>query len=143
MTGSYLDFYRDKLLESSPWVDRVGKFNNQDLRLRWKHNLSFTYTEGVWSGTVSQSYMDGYTSYIWPSGVTQAGGNVDSYTRYNLSGTYKGFKNTSINFGVTNLLNTAPPFSVHHSDEVSGTSWDPRIADPRGRSVFANVTMNF
>ena len=143
ITGSYLDFYRDKLLESSPWVDRVGKFNNQDLRLRWKHNLSFTYTEGVWSGTVSQSYMDGYTSYIWPSGVTQAGGNVDSYTRYNLSGTYKGFKNTSINFGVTNLLNTAPPFSVHHSDEVSGTSWDPRIADPRGRSVFANVTMNF
>lgn len=143
LNGSYLDTHKDRLLDNQPWVERVGRFSNQDLRLRWKHNLAFTYSQGPWSGTVSQSYSTGHDAYIWPTGVTQPGGKVDSYTRYNLSGSYSGIKNLTLNAGVRNLLNTDPPFSVHHSDEVSGTSWDPRVADPRGRSFFVNATYKF
>lgn len=143
MTGSYLDTHKDRLLDNQPWVERVGRFSNQDLRLRWKHNLGFSYAQGPWTGTVSQSYSSGYDAYIWPTGVTQPGGKVESYVRYNLTGSYTGIKNLSINGGIRNLLNTDPPFSIHHSDEVSGTSWDPRIADPRGRSFFVNMTYKF
>lgn len=143
LAGSYLDLYKEKLLATSPWTDRVGKFSNQDLHLRWKHNLSFTYSERNWSGTVAQSYIDGYDAYVWPTGVTQPGGKVDSYIRYNITGSYSGFKNAKVNFGINNLFNVDPPFSVHHSDEVSGTSWDPRVGDPRGRSYFVNVTYKF
>ena len=143
LSGSYLDSYKDRLFESRPWTEWVGKFNNQDLRLRWKHNLAFTYARGAWSTTLSQSYVSGYTAYVWPTGVTQPGGKVDSYVRYNLSGSYTGIKNLTLNAGVRNLLNTDPPFSIHHSDEVSGTSWDPRVGDPRGRAFFLNATYKF
>lgn len=143
LNGSYLDTHKDRLLDNQPWVERVGQWSSQDLRLRWKHNLAFSYSLGDWSGTLSQSFVTGYKAYVWPTGVTQPGGEVDSYTRYNLSGSYSGIKNLSINAGIRNLLNTDPPFSVHHSDEVSGTSWDPRVGDPRGRSFFVNMTYKF
>lgn len=143
LNGSYLDSHKERLLENQPWVERVGRFNNQDLRLRWKHTLSFGYSQGPWSGTLSQTYSSGYDAYVWPTGVTQPGGKVDSYIRYNLSGSYSGIKGLTLNAGVRNLLNTDPPFSVHHSDEVSGTSWDPRVADPRGRSLFVSATYKF
>ncbi len=143
LAGSYLDTHKDRLLETQAWTERVGKFNNQDLRLRWKHTLSFGYTRGPWSATLSQSYVSGYTAYVWPTGVTQPGGKVDSYTRYNLSGSYTGIKNLTVNAGIRNLLNTDPPFSIHHSDEVSGTSWDPRVGDPRGRAFFLNASYKF
>jgi iron complex outermembrane receptor protein len=131
------------LFDNQPWVERVGRFSSQDLRLRWKHNLAFSYSQGDWSGTLSQSYSTGHTAYVWPTGVTQPGGEVDSYVRYNLTGSYTGIKNLTVNAGIRNLLNTDPPFSIHHSDEVSGTSWDPRVADPRGRAFFANLTYKF
>ncbi len=143
MTGSYLDTHKERLFDNQPWVERVGRWSSQDLRLRWKHNLAFTYGRGDWSGTLSQSYVSGHKAYVWSTGVTQPGGEVDSYVRYNLSGSYTGIKNLSVNAGIRNLLNTDPPFSIHHSDEVSGTSWDPRVGDPRGRSFFVNMTYKF
>lgn len=145
MTGSYLDSHKDRLLDNQPWAERVGRFSNQDLRLRWKHNLAFTYSQGEWSGSLAQSYVSGHTAYVWPGPnfVTQPGGKVNEYVRYNLSATYKGFKDMSINGGIRNLLNTDPPFSIHHSDEVSGTSWDPRVGDPRGRAFYVNLTYKF
>lgn len=143
LTGSYLDSHKDRLLDNQPWVERVGRFSNQDLRLRWKHTLAFSYSRGDWSGSLSQTFSTGHQAYVWPTGVTQPGGKVDSYTRYNLSTSYTGIKNLTVNGGIRNLLNTDPPFSIHHSDEVSGTSWDPRVGDPRGRSFFVNATYKF
>lgn len=143
LTGSLLDSYKDRLLPTDPWQQRVGKWSSDALRLQWRHNLGFTYTQGPWSGTLAQSYIDGHDAYVTDTGVTQPGGKVDSYIRYNFSASYTGFKNTTINFGVRNLLNTDPPFSIHNSDEVSGTSWDPRVGDPRGRAYFINATYKF
>jgi iron complex outermembrane recepter protein len=141
--GAYLDTHKDRLFDNQPWVEWVGRFSNQDLRLRWKHSLAFTYSQGAWSATTSQSYSRGHDAYVWPTGVTQPGGKVEDYIRYNLSASYSGFKSLTLNAGIRNLFNTDPPYSIHHSDEVSGTSWDPRVGDPRGRSFYLNATYKF
>ncbi len=144
LAGSYLSSYKSRLFETDPWVDTVGKYSEDSLRLRWKHNLSVTYAQGPWSGTLAQSYIDGHEAYVWEdTNVTQPGGKVDSYIRYNVSASYTGLKNATINIGINNLLNTNPPISIHHPDYVGGTSWDPRVGDPRGRSYFANITYKF
>jgi iron complex outermembrane receptor protein len=144
LQGSYTNSFEQQLLPISPMEELVGKFGVNDLFLRWKHNATFTYVEGPWSGTLTQTYKTGYKDQL-PLGAVPPGFNPDvgSYTLYHLSASYKGFKNTSLTVGVKNLLNTNPPFSAHNVDDVAGTGWDSRVGDPRGRSVSFNVNYKF
>ena len=46
--------------------------------------------------------------------------------------------------GVRNLLNAEPPFSaVYDTNTGAGSDWEPRIADPRGRSYTLRVEYKF
>ncbi|MBC7918411.1 MAG: TonB-dependent receptor [Rhodoferax sp.] len=151
LDGSYLDSYKSRYSESDPWTERVGKFGDAsfgwDLKPKWKHTARITWSQGNWSATGSQSYVAGYDAEVdgFGSGVTPPGAQskVDSYTLYNLSATYTGFKNMRITGGIKNLLDTAPPFSGHNVDNVSGAGWDARVGDPRGRAFTLNVNYKF
>jgi iron complex outermembrane receptor protein len=69
---------------------------------------------------------------------------VASYTTYNLSATYTGIKNLTVTALVKNLLDKDPPFAVaYDSNFGSGSSWEPRVADPRGRSFVLNLEYKF
>jgi iron complex outermembrane receptor protein len=46
--------------------------------------------------------------------------------------------------GIKNLFNTDPPFTVaYDSSSGAGSSWEPRVADPRGRSYTLRVEYRF
>ncbi|WP_349740813.1 TonB-dependent receptor [Roseateles cavernae] len=142
--GTYMDSYKTRTLESQPYVDMVGKFSSRDLYMRWKHNASLSYTRGPWSGTVSQTYSDGYEDDV--SGRTMPSTfnpKVKAYLRHNLSTSYEGFKNTTITLGIKNLFNRDPSFSAHHPDNVAGAGWDARVGDPRGRALTAAISHKF
>jgi iron complex outermembrane recepter protein len=147
LDGTYIDSFRTRLIAGDPWEELVGKYNQTDLQLRWKHQLRFTYTQGPWSGTLIQNYKSGYKDEAPESlgGVSPKGfkPDVDSYTLYNLSANYAWSKTLSLTAGIKNLLNTNPPFSAHNIDEVSGAGWDGRVGDPRGRSYSFNVNYKF
>ncbi|MFN8959591.1 MAG: hypothetical protein ACK5XI_15830, partial [Hyphomonadaceae bacterium] len=69
---------------------------------------------------------------------------VESYTTYNTTVTYRGIKNMVITGGIKNLLNEDPPFTLNYdSDLGSGSSWDPRVADPRGRAFTLSLEYEF
>jgi iron complex outermembrane receptor protein len=69
---------------------------------------------------------------------------VKPYSIYGVSLSYRGIKNTTIVAGVKNLFNTDPPFSaVYDTNTGAGSSWEPRIADPRGRSYTLRVDYKF
>ena len=144
LDGTYLDSHRSRIFASQPFVETVGQWNSRDLFVRWKHQLGFTYTQGVWSGTVSQSFTDGYKDQV-PAGTVPPGFDPDvaSYTVYNLSATYTGFKNVSLTAGVKNLFDRDPPFTAHNLDFAAGAGWDPRVADPRGRAFTLRVNYKF
>jgi iron complex outermembrane receptor protein len=144
LQGTYTDSFKQQLLPISPMQELVGEFGVHDLFLRWKHNASFTYTTGPWSGTLTQTYKSGYKDEAL-LGVAPPGFNPDvsSYTLYHVSASYKGFKNTTLTFGIKNLFDTAPPFSAHNVDDVAGAGWDSRVGDPRGRSFLVNVNYKF
>ncbi len=142
--GTYIDSFRSRIFANQVFTETVGRYNSRDLFVRWKHQARFTYTEGPWSGTFSQSYTAGYLDEI-PAGVVPPGFNpyVKAYIVYNASATYTGFKNLTISGGIKNLLNTYPPFTAHNVDFAAGAGWDPRVADPRGRAFTARVTYRF
>ncbi|MBC7942128.1 MAG: TonB-dependent receptor [Chitinophagaceae bacterium] len=142
--GTYIDSHRSRIFSSQPYVETVGQWSSRDLFLRWKHQASVTFGNGPWSGTLSQSFTQGYLDER-PVGVVPPGFNpkVDSYITYGLSGAYSGIKNLTVSAGIKNLLDTDPPFTAHNLDFAAGAGWDPRVADPRGRAYTLRVNYKF
>lgn len=151
LDGTYIDSYKSRQYTTDPWTELAGRFGDStfgyDLKLRWKHTLMVTYTQGPWSTTLTQNFKSGYRQEEdgFGSGVVPAGKpqDVDSYTLYNLTATYTGIRNLSLTAGVRNLFNTSPPFSAHNVDNVAGAGWDARVGDPRGRSYVLGVNYKF
>jgi iron complex outermembrane receptor protein len=142
--GTYIDSHRSRIFSSAPYVESVGQWSSRDLFVRWKHQAQFTYVHGPWSATMTQSYTSGYKDEV-PSGVVPPGFNPDvkSYTVYGLSASYTGIKNLKLTAGIKNLFDTDPPFTAHNLDFAAGAGWDPRVADPRGRSFTLSVNYKF
>ena len=148
--GSYLDTYKTKALASLPYTDNlVGEYVRYvSLPIRWKHTLSVGYEHGNWQHNLSQLYRHGYKDEL-PPGIENGDvpaawdPDVDSYTTYNYNVTYRGFEDLRLSFGIKNLLDTDPPFTAHQNDFAAGAGWEPRIADPRGRSYTFLVEYKF
>jgi len=142
--GTYIDSHRARIFASQPYVETVGQWNSRDLFVRWKHQAQFTYSEGTWSTTVSQSFTNGYKDEV-PAGAVPPGfnPNVKSYTTYGASVSYTGIKNLRLTAGIKNIFDTDPPFTAHNLDFAAGAGWDPRVADPRGRAFTFLASYKF
>jgi iron complex outermembrane receptor protein len=152
LEGSYLLEKKSRLLTSSTFgPSEVGLFTrSSELGLRWKHSAFATYKVGDWGGTLRQQYSSGYAGYI-PPGV--ANGTVSppnyspfvkAYTLYHANVAYTGIKNLTLIGGIKNLLNTDPPFALAYDTNTgAGSSWEPRVADPRGRSFVVSAEYKF
>ena len=97
---------------------------------------------------LAQNFSTGYADQLPDGGKCDAAAGLQSatwasYTTYNLSATYTGFKNFTLTGSLINLLNTDPPFTAHNVDEVVGAGWDPRVADPRGRTFPSARKLQF
>jgi len=152
MEISYLLEKKSRLLTSTPFgQSEVARFTRaDDLGIRWKHSAFVTYRLGDWSGTVSQLYRSKYAGYV-PPGVANGSVTpsqwdpvVKPYSIYNLSATYTGIPNLSLTAGVKNVLDTDPPFANSYDTNTgSGSSWEPRVADPRGRAYVLILEYKF
>ncbi len=149
--STYLE-KKSRILTSSPWgPSEIGVFSRTgDLGLKWKHTLSGAYRTGDWVSTLTQIYRSGYTDAVLPGvangSITPANwkSEVDAYVTYNASVTYTGIKNLGLTLGIKNLFDKDPPFTaVYDSDTGAGSSWEPRVADPRGRSITMNASYKF
>mgnify|MGYP003352988123 CR=1 FL=1 len=57
---------------------------------------------------------------------------------FDASLTYKGYKNTTLRFGINNLFNRDPSFNPG-----SAIGYDSAIGDPRGRYIYGSVSYRF
>jgi iron complex outermembrane receptor protein len=144
LDGTYIDSFRSRIFATQAYTEFAGQWSSRDLFPRWKHNAYVTYESGRWSTTLWQRYTAGYKDER-PVGTVPPGFDpkVDDYVTYDLSVTYTGFRNTTLTFGIKNLLDEDPPFTAHNLDFSAGAGWDPRVADPRGRAYTARVTYRF
>ncbi|MFM7395940.1 MAG: TonB-dependent receptor plug domain-containing protein [Gammaproteobacteria bacterium] len=143
---------RSRIAPSLPFGrSEIGLFTFAgDLGLDWKHNAYFTFTRGDWSASISQIYRSSYLNQELP-GVTAGIVSppnldrfVDTYITYNASVTWKGFDGLTVTAGIKNLLNEDPPFAItYDSNFGSGSSWEPRVADPRNRSFTLLMEYKF
>lgn len=147
LDGTWTDSYKFAEVDGQPYKEYVGEFFTRDLYLRWKHAATFSVSRGDWNVLLSNNFASGYKDQLpnagkgpLPAGFDP---DVSSYTRFGLSTTYTGFRNTKLTVGVQNLFDRDPPFTAHNVDDVVGAGWDPRVADPRGRAFTFNVQYKF
>lgn len=148
LDGTYLLDKREKLLPNLPYTDLVGIFTfTGDLGLRWKHNAFISYRNDDWNVTFTQIFRNGYRNFALPASATRPDYNprVEDYIIYNLSLSYTGFApGLRLTAGVRNLFDTDPPFAItYDSNTGAGSSWEPRVADPRGRSFTMAAEVRF
>jgi iron complex outermembrane receptor protein len=152
MEGTYLLRKREKLTPTAAWgPSQIGIYTTAgDLGLRWKHSAFVTWTDETWTLSLSQIFRNGYANQVLPGiangTVTRPDFNyrVENYITYNMSIGMRVNEDFTMTLGVRNLFNTDPPFAItYDSNTGSGSSWEPRVADPRGRSFTFQVKADF
>jgi iron complex outermembrane receptor protein len=153
LDGTMLRAKKERVVQSVPYgPSQIGVFSFAgDLGLKWKHNAFVNYQRGDWAFSLSQIFRNGYTNQALPGVATGAvvppnvEPKVDDYITYNVSATYQGLiEGLKITGGVRNLLDEDPPFAItYDSNFGSGSSWEPRVADPRGRAFTLLVEYEF
>jgi iron complex outermembrane receptor protein len=137
---------REQLVEGTPMVQYVGQWTNTTLYLPWKASLTSSYKTPDLTTTLTANYSGSY----WDEDHTTFTNvaefqhrKVSKYVTFNLVGTYTGVKNLSLSAGLINLFDRNPPFTWHDVDNAVGTGWDPRVADPRGRTLTMSASYKF
>jgi iron complex outermembrane receptor protein len=153
LDGTYLIKKKEKLTEASPFTgSQIGVFTfTGDLGLRWKHNAFVSYTNDDFTVSLTQLFRNGYKNFALPGiangTVTRPDYNprVNEYITYNFSISYTGLSpNFKLTAGIKNLFDRDPPFAItYDSNTGSGSSWEPRVADPRGRSFIFSAETKF
>lgn len=152
LDGTYLLQKKERFLASSPYgPSQIGVFTfSGDLGLKWKHSAFITYTNDDYSFSLSQIYRNGYQNQALPgieSGtITRPDFNerVKAYVIYNASFSIDFEKRLRLTAGIKNLFDKDPPFAItYDSNTGAGSSWEPRVADPRGRSFTLSVETKF
>ncbi|MEW6761278.1 MAG: TonB-dependent receptor [Pseudomonadota bacterium] len=150
--GSRLLEKKSRATTNAPFgASEVGRFVfTGDLGLKWKHSAYATYKYGNWSAMLQNIYRSGYTDQVLPgvaNGLVKPANwqaKVDDYSIFHLTTTYTGIKNVSITAGIKNILDEDPPFAItYDSNTGAGSTWEPRVADPRGRSFTLMATYKF
>lgn len=152
LDGSRLLEKKSRATTDAPFGEsEVGRFLfTGDLGLKWKHSAYATYKQGNWSGMLQNIYRSGYDDQVLP-GVASGrivpsnyNSKVDDYSIFNLSVNYTGFQNLTLTAGVKNMFDEDPPFAItYDSNTGAGSSWEPRVADPRGRSFTLMANYKF
>jgi len=147
LDGTYLTQFDNQLEKDSGFVSNVGRFGLASngttssfpiITYRWKHTLKLNWALGNWSAQMTQNYNSKYEDQNLVA--QQYWRDINSYKPWNLTATYKGFKNIAITGGITNLFDSAPP-ATNHSGYSNG--YLSSAASPIGRSYNLRATYNF
>ncbi len=145
LTATKMVSHKERLISTAPLTEFVGEWSGTTLYLPWKASGSIGFKSDNWNTTASFSYKSSYkdedrSAYTANPGPRR---DVEAYTTFNLFTTYSGIKNLTLSAGVINLFDKDPPFTYHNVDNVVGAGWDPRVADPRGRTVSVSMRYSF
>ena len=138
-SGTYIMEYKRQFGALEPLVSNLGQFLNDQVIQRWRHRISADWSAGDFGLTLGNTYFSGYTDDGYLPNTAPA--KVKAYSLFDLSGSWAVSKQLQLRAGVSNLLNTEPPYSNQSYYFLS--TYDPTYTDPRGRSFYASLKYSF
>ncbi len=135
--GTYILKYEFQVEPNGQWYNPVGNFNAEfgGPVLRYQQVTNFGWQWGAWSAALWNRYQSGYFDQN-PSSSVAAGyrqNTVGSWSVWNLSGTWTGYKGLTLQAGVLNLLDNDPPYS-NQTLRFQARAYDDRFSNPLGRT---------
>ncbi|HDK8947097.1 TonB-dependent receptor [Acinetobacter baumannii] len=130
--------YRDS--KGEPWTGQVGLYEDPAV-VRWKHTANINWAYENWKLVFEQQFVRGYDDQNQIGEEQYDHHKVSDYTLYNISGTYKGFKNLELTAGIKNIFDEDPSASNVLDNFQYG--YDPRYGDPTGRTYYLRGTYKF
>ncbi|PFH10451.1 iron complex outermembrane receptor protein [Collimonas sp. PA-H2] len=142
LDGTYVGQYDYQTEAGGDYLNNLAVYSGGGVIFRWRHAATFNWSRGPWSAALQQVHTTGYRDQN-SSQVAEGYRNhqVGSYTRYNVSGSYAGFKNLTLTAGIKNLFNTDPPASNVIDNFQYG--YDARYGDAIGRAFFVRANYQF
>lgn len=140
--GTYIRTYKYQLEQNGEYFDNLGNYFNgiPVPRLRTVLNLGWQYS--VWSAQVLNRYTSGYTDANAEAGVDPEFYNtVGSYSVWDISVSYTGFKGLTLTAGLLNAFDKDPPFS--NQSDAFQVGYDQRLTNPIGRAVLLRAAYQF
>ena len=143
LAGTLVTEYEFATDPRSPLVDGLGRFRDDKAVQRWRHKLNVDWDFGDVGLTLAHTYLSGYRDQNVEGLAAPEWNNrdVEAYSLWDLSGSYRFSKSLRLRAGVLNLLDTAPPFT--NQARYFQVTWDSTYGDPRGRSVYLNLQYRF
>ncbi len=138
--GTYVIKYDRQEEKGGAWEGYVGKYDDPAI-LRWKHVANLNWSYENWKMVFEQEFYRGYKDQNQIGDEKYDNHRVSDYTLYNVSGTYKGFKNLELTAGIKNLFDAEPSASNVLDNFQYG--YDPRYSDVTGRAYFLRGTYKF
>ncbi|WMW79624.1 TonB-dependent receptor [Undibacterium cyanobacteriorum] len=146
LNGTYLTQFDNQLEKGGEWASNIGRFGLASngttsslpiITFRWKHTLAMNWTKGDWTAQITQNYNTGYHDQNLVA--AQYFRDIKPYQVFNLTTTYRGFKNFTIVAGITNLFDVNPPVTNHNGYNGYLSS----AASPIGRAFNTRITYTF
>ena len=139
LDGTWVRKYDYQNERDGEFIHNVGRYADLAPVFRWQHTASLNWSMGVWGATLAQTFKSSYTdqNLVEPEFFNK----VDSYSLWNLSGSYTGIKGLTLTAGIKNLLDKEPPFTNQGTMFQKG--YDPRFTDPIGRALYLRASYAF
>jgi iron complex outermembrane receptor protein len=140
LDGTYIHRFETQVTNDGPWISSVNKFGPLDVNVftfRWKYDsaLKWRSNDGKWSSTLNRQYKQSFQDLNAGSTFEH---RIESYTLYNWSMSYAGFKKWKMMVGVNNVLDRLPPAANYRNEGFASG-----MASPLGRSYNLRATYNF
>ncbi len=153
------------ILSESSVVGAPGEFEtslglfgpNEAVTFRNIVHITNTLVMGDFAHRLNVNYRSGYEDKFWEGGSsrirladdfgtaspygTQL--SVPSYTTFDYQTKWALNDKTNVTFGIKNLTDAAPPFSLRASGAGHQVGYDPRYSDPFGRTFYLSADYTF
>ena len=140
LQSTWVHSFKFQNLPNGPYIQNVGIYEGANPVFRWQHNGTASWSLDPFSIGWAIHYKSGYVDLnqdAAPAPVQK----VSSYTTMDLYGTYAMTKGVSLTLGVRNLTDSKAPFT--NQTALFQTGYDPRYADPVGRTFYGRATYSF
>ncbi|MDT9000154.1 TonB-dependent receptor [Paucibacter sp. APW11] len=149
IAGTYVSQWERQVGKDTPYISYVGKAGDGGAVQpvpRWQHTASAEWVMGVWSASLENVYVKGWTEsalQVYNNVGGSAAHEVKNSSRWNLSTSYRGFKDVTLRVGIRNLFDKEPPYTAVPSYGSHAAGYAGSFVDPRGRFWYASAAYQF
>lgn len=154
LTATYMLREQVQLQPGGPYFSAVGQYVNGGVTFRLQGKWTTSIKAGDWTHTLAVNYKSGWRDEVTEVFPVDDAGNptggasqlvqldIPYYMTFDWQTQWALTKNLVLTAGVLNLLNEDPPF-VLSAGGGQQVGYDDRYYDPRGRTLYANLSFKF